>query len=148
AGGQEVEALIAAGGDGTVRLVAEAALRLHKPLGLWPVGSTNLFARNIGLPVLDPAAALRAGLAGTEHPVDVISLSVVLASGERLRRIGLVLAGFGIDAQMVQHTSDAAKAQLGGGAFVRGVRVGPAPRARRDLSSPSDLSPPRTLMSP
>lgn len=143
AGGQEVEALIAAGGDGTVRLVAEAALRLGKPLGLWPVGSTNLFARNIGLPVLDPAAALRAGLAGTEHPVDVISLSVVLAGGERLHRIALVLAGFGIDAQMVQHTSDAAKAQLGWLAYVHGVRIGITRRDRFNLTYSLDGSTPQ-----
>src|SRR5699024_2996886 len=121
----------------------EAALRLDQPLGLWPVGSTNLFARNLGLPILDPAPSLRAGLAGVEHRVDVVSLSVVLAGGERVHRTCLVLAGFGIDAQMVQHTSDAAKAQLGWLAYIDGVRIGITRRDRFDLSYSLDGATPQ-----
>lgn len=143
AGGQDADVLIAAGGDGTVRLVAEAALMLDRPLGVWPVGSTNLFARNLGLPVLDPTPSLRAGLSGVARPVDVVAVSVVLADGERLQRIGMVLAGFGVDAQMVQHTSDAAKAQLGWLAYIHGVRLGITRSDRFDLTYSLDGSPPQ-----
>lgn len=142
-GGAAADILIAAGGDGTVRLVAEAALRLHRPLGLWPVGSTNLFARNLNLPVLDPTSGLRAALTGTEYPVDVVSLSVVLADGMRVHRMGLVLAGFGIDAQMVQHTTDAAKAQFGWLAYVPGVRIGITRKDRFDVTYRLDGAPPQ-----
>src|SRR5699024_8035853 len=47
AGALEADVLIAAGGDGTVQLVAEAAMLTGQSLGIWPVGSTNLFARNL-----------------------------------------------------------------------------------------------------
>src|SRR5690625_4885227 len=111
AGALEADVLIAAGGDGTVQLVAEAAMLTGQSLGIWPVGSTNLFARNLELPTLDPAASLRAGLGDNERMVDTVGITAVLADGTRTRRTSLVLAGFGVDAQMVVHTSDEAKRQ-------------------------------------
>ncbi|QIQ05628.1 diacylglycerol kinase [Streptomyces liangshanensis] len=52
-------ALIAVGGDGTVSLALQAVAGTATPLGVVAVGTGNDFARTLGLPVRDPAAAGR-----------------------------------------------------------------------------------------
>lgn len=143
AGALEADVLIGAGGDGTVRLAAETAMLTGQSLGLWPVGSTNLFARNLELPALDPAVGLRAALGRTERMVDTVAVAAVLADGTRVRRTSLVLAGFGVDAQMVVHTSDEAKAQFGWLAYVDGVRKGISRPDRFDVTYSLDGSTPQ-----
>ncbi|MDG9720586.1 diacylglycerol kinase [Streptomyces sp. DH24] len=53
------EALIAVGGDGMASLALQAVAGTSTPLGLVAVGTGNDFARALGLPVRDPAAAGR-----------------------------------------------------------------------------------------
>jgi diacylglycerol kinase family enzyme len=50
--------LAAAGGDGTLNVVASAALARGLPFAVIPLGTFNYFARDLGIP-LDPAAAAR-----------------------------------------------------------------------------------------
>jgi len=52
-------ALIAVGGDGMANLALQAVAGTRTPLGLVAVGTGNDFARALGLPVSDPAAAGR-----------------------------------------------------------------------------------------
>jgi diacylglycerol kinase (ATP) len=52
-------ALIAVGGDGMASLALQAVAGTGTPLGLVAVGTGNDFARALGLPVRDPAAAGR-----------------------------------------------------------------------------------------
>ncbi|MFI1190916.1 diacylglycerol kinase [Streptomyces californicus] len=52
-------ALIAVGGDGLVSLALQAVAGTATPLGVVAVGTGNDFARTLGLPVRDPAAAGR-----------------------------------------------------------------------------------------
>lgn len=70
AGAEQVFVL---GGDGSVRAVADLLFRLghnlDRPLGIVPLGTANLLARDLGLP-LDPEAALTALLHGVRHPID------------------------------------------------------------------------------
>ncbi|MBC7268466.1 MAG: diacylglycerol kinase [Streptomyces sp.] len=53
-------ALVAVGGDGMVNLALQAVAGTPTPLGVVAVGTGNDFARTLGLPVRDPAAAGRA----------------------------------------------------------------------------------------
>jgi diacylglycerol kinase (ATP) len=53
-------ALVAVGGDGTAALALQAVAGTGTPLGVIAVGTGNDFARDLGLPVRDPAAAARA----------------------------------------------------------------------------------------
>ncbi|MGW7267629.1 diacylglycerol kinase [Streptomyces sp. NPDC054842] len=52
-------ALVAVGGDGMVNLALQAVAGTRTPLGLVAVGTGNDFARALGLPLGDPAAAGR-----------------------------------------------------------------------------------------
>lgn len=50
-------ALVAVGGDGLVNLALQAVAGTRTPLGVIAVGTGNDFARGLGLPIRDPAAA-------------------------------------------------------------------------------------------
>lgn len=47
----KVHQLVAAGGDGTVNLVANLCVEHGLPLGVLPVGTLNHFAKDLGLPI-------------------------------------------------------------------------------------------------
>jgi diacylglycerol kinase family enzyme len=66
----DVDALGAAGGDGTVASVAAVAIERDLPLFVVPYGTRNHFARDLGLDRDDALAAL-AGFEGEERRVDV-----------------------------------------------------------------------------
>jgi diacylglycerol kinase family enzyme len=59
AGRDDVDAIIAGGGDGTISTAAGIAWKSGMPLGVIPAGTMNLFARSLKLP-LDVWAALEA----------------------------------------------------------------------------------------
>ena len=90
--GVDFEALLAGGGDGTVREVAEVASRLELPLGIIPLGTSNSVARELGLP-LDPVKAARVAAAGKVRVVDMAQ-----AGPARF----LLCAGVGFDAEVIR----------------------------------------------
>lgn len=66
--------LLVGGGDGTIRAAAARLMGTDTVLGVLPLGTLNLLARDLGLP-LDPEAAARA-LAGAEiRAVDVATVN-------------------------------------------------------------------------
>jgi diacylglycerol kinase family enzyme len=66
----QVDAVVAAGGDGTVSAVAGALAGSSKPLGILPLGTLNHFAKDLGIPG-DLAAAARVLAGGAVRSVDV-----------------------------------------------------------------------------
>lgn len=66
-----VALVLAAGGDGTARAVAEGLLGTGVPLGVLPAGTANDLARALGLPGEAVAAARRIA-AGAPRAVDVV----------------------------------------------------------------------------
>ena len=56
AGDQRLDAVVVGGGDGTVLAAILAGLGVTRPLGLLPLGTMNLLARDLGLP-RDPIEA-------------------------------------------------------------------------------------------
>lgn len=65
-----VDAMVAAGGDGTISSAAAIAHRTGKVLGVLPAGTMNLFARALGVPP-DIRKALQAVAKGTVGQVDL-----------------------------------------------------------------------------
>lgn len=92
-----LDALVVVGGDGMVHLGANALLEHapHVPLGIVAVGSGNDTARELGLPLRDPEAAVRLIEAlvsnGSYRPID--ALEVTMADGRRTWCVGAVSAG-------------------------------------------------------
>ena len=120
--------VIAAGGDGTVRAVAS---RLgmsdagggdgpRAELGIVPLGTGNLLARNLEIPLGDPRAAFERALTGEGSALDLGVVS--LPESSEAREIGfVVMIGFGVDAQMIEETDDELKAKAGWLAYVESL---------------------------
>lgn len=64
------QALVAGGGDGTIRTVAGVLMGGSVPLGVLPVGTLNHFARDLGIPVELPEA-VRVIADGAPRPLDI-----------------------------------------------------------------------------
>src|SRR6478752_2895239 len=69
--GQQADALAMAGGDGSLAVVADAALERDLPFACIPFGTRNHFARDVGLDRNDPIGALDALVDGREIRIDV-----------------------------------------------------------------------------
>jgi diacylglycerol kinase family enzyme len=95
--------VIACGGDGTVTACAEGVAGTGVPLAVIAMGTGNLLARNLGLP-LDLDEALAVALGGEQHPVD---------AGRVNGKLFVVMAGLGLDARMLSGASDPLKKRLG-----------------------------------
>ena len=110
-----------AGGDGTVRAVAEAMSGSGVPLTIVPSGTGNLLARNLLLPLTDPEAMVRATFDGDPHPVDVGFAAIRRADGTSEERAFVVMGGMGLDAAMIANTSGDLKKRVGWIAYVDGA---------------------------
>ncbi|RZK83551.1 MAG: diacylglycerol kinase family lipid kinase, partial [Pedobacter sp.] len=60
--------VIAVGGDGTLKLVAECLLNTDTPIGIIPAGSANGMAKELGIP-LDLEEAMEIAAAGTPKKI-------------------------------------------------------------------------------
>ncbi|HEX4738384.1 MAG TPA: diacylglycerol kinase family protein [Allosphingosinicella sp.] len=69
-----IDALVAAGGDGTISTAAAAVAGTEMPLGVLPLGTLNHFAKDAGIPLdLEEAVAAIAG--GRTRQVDVAEVN-------------------------------------------------------------------------
>lgn len=115
--------VMAAGGDGTVRLVASVLAGTETRMGIIPSGTGNLLARNVDIPLEDPTGAMVAALTGRDRRVDVGWLRVgdsVASARAAERQIFLVIAGFGADAEMIGYTDPEMKKRIGWIAYIFG----------------------------
>lgn len=127
-----VDVVIAAGGDGTVRCVAEILAGSGVPLGLVPLGTGNLLARNLGINITDPVAAAYDVFNGTERTVDVIRTTL---DGSADEQVFLVMGGLGYDAAIMADTIDVLKDRMGWLAYVEaGIRKLPGKPVRARIS--------------
>ncbi|GGF05486.1 diacylglycerol/lipid kinase family protein [Mycetocola zhadangensis] len=121
-----VDMVFAAGGDGTVRSVAEGLRDSHVPLALLPRGTGNLLARNLGLPISNTADAINIAFNGTTRFIDLGIATLSRVDGSIEEHGFLVMAGMGIDADIMANTNDALKKSFGWLAYVdAGLRALP-----------------------
>jgi len=102
-----VETIIVHGGDGTVNEALQALVGTHVPLALWPGGTSNVLARELGLPV-DPDRLARIIAAGATRRVSV---------GRAGQRYFLLMAGVGLDAEALGSVHPGLKRLTGEGAY-------------------------------
>jgi diacylglycerol kinase (ATP) len=134
------KAIIAAGGDGTINEVANGLVNTDVALGVLPVGTTNTWALQMGIPTLNPmlpgiqAVKLIAALEGRiARPlpasyyrkvlleaarVFVEGHTVAVDTGELSGRHFLMWAGMGFDAAIAQSIPLWEKRALGSWAYV------------------------------
>lgn len=115
------EVVIVAGGDGTLRAVAEILQGTEIPLAILPCGTGNLLARNLGIPLKDIPSVIRNAFAGSAQSIDIATATLQRAGGAREQHVFLVMAGIGLDAEMAEHTSATAKKHLGWVAYVQPI---------------------------
>ncbi len=123
---QGASLVLVAGGDGTVRAVAEVLRDSEVSLAIVPSGTGNLLARNLQLPLgsLDEATSIAFG--GIDKPIDVGVASITDENGVTDDHVFLVMAGLGLDAKMIVNTNPELKKQFGWLAYVdAGVRTIP-----------------------
>lgn len=146
-----VAAIIAAGGDGTVRAVAEGMLDSGIPLALVPSGTGNLLARNLGLPMGRLAESVSIAFTGVDHAIDVGLAEITRADDSRETHAFVVMIGIGLDAKMISATNPELKKRVGWLAYVeaiaRIVRDVDAVRLRYTLDgSPEQVTTVHTLL--
>jgi YegS/Rv2252/BmrU family lipid kinase len=111
--GRGCDLVVAAGGDGTVSAVANGLIGADAttpvPLGIIPLGTANVLARELGIPVaLEPACALLAGAHATTR-IDAMRVG----PSHYFTQIGI-----GIDALMIRDTDREAKRRFGRAAYL------------------------------
>lgn len=103
------DVLVAIGGDGTVAEVAGVARETGVPLGIVPGGSTNIIARELGIPT---NSHLAARLIFGNHAIRSIDAGIC---GEHTF---LHMAGAGVDSQLFDLANPALKRKVGWMAYV------------------------------
>ena len=104
--------VIAAGGDGTIRIVADRLAQSGIPMALVPVGTANLLARNLEIP-LSEFDAVEVAFGDRTVDIDLIKLTVDGVPGEHFA----VIAGLGVDALIMDETKPELKDTIGAGAY-------------------------------
>ncbi|NQX12362.1 NAD(+)/NADH kinase [Microbacteriaceae bacterium VKM Ac-2855] len=113
------DVIIAAGGDGTVRVVAEAMRESDAALALLPSGTGNLLARNLNLTLADVENAVHVAFTGEDRAIDIGLIDIEAKPGATKKRHAyVVMAGLGIDAKMLANTDDELKKRAGWLAYV------------------------------
>ena len=125
-----VDVVCAFGGDGTVRAVAQEMVDSGVPMGLLPGGTGNLLARNLEMPTDDLAKSVEVAITGRNRHIDVgwlrlnpdeAHLEEHVGEGSTVgpqRHAFLVMAGLGLDAAIMDETSEKLKAKIGWTAYV------------------------------
>lgn len=117
-----VDLVIAAGGDGTIRSVAQVLAGTSTSLALLPSGTGNLLARNLDLTLDDMAHSIGVAFGGVDRKIDLAWADIRREGGAVEREAFLVMAGLGLDAKMLSHTDEELKARVGWLAYVDAIR--------------------------
>lgn len=122
AAAQGVDVIIAAGGDGTVRAVAQGLRGTDVALALLPSGTGNLLARNLELSLNRLEDSLRTAFTGKDRPIDIGVAELRREDGTVDEHAFLVMAGMGLDAKMVANSDEQLKKRVGWLAYIDAIR--------------------------
>lgn len=126
----DADLIVAAGGDGTVRAVCEEAALTGVAVGIVPLGTGNLLARNLGVP-LNIRDALEVLFEGQDKAIDLGTYR----TDSGIDTSFLVMAGLGMDAAIMTGVNDQLKEKVGWLAyFVSGVKAARFPAVKVQIS--------------
>ncbi len=97
--------VVAVGGDGTVKMLAEIILNKNIPLAIIPAGSANGMAKELEIPV-DVHEALDIAIHGIEKNIDVIRIND--------EEISIHLSDIGLNAMVVKYFEETKKRGMWG----------------------------------
>ncbi|MEO8528698.1 MAG: diacylglycerol kinase family protein [Pseudolysinimonas sp.] len=116
-----VEVVLAAGGDGTVRAVAEGLRGSDVALALLPSGTGNILARNLALPLTNMDDSVRTAFTGQDRAIDLGMVTITRPDGSLEEHAFVVMAGLGLDAKMIANTNPELKKRVGWLAYVDAI---------------------------
>jgi len=118
---ERVDVVLVAGGDGTVRAVAEGLRGSGVALALLPAGTGNVLARNLDIPVMQLAASVDTAFTGVDRAIDMGVIELERADRTRETHAFVALAGLGLDAKMIANTRPELKRRVGWLAYVDAI---------------------------
>ncbi len=108
--------IIAAGGDGTFNEIVNGIAGSEIPMAILPLGTTNVLAKELGLPeTVD--GAMEVAIRSTPKTVSIGKISITCHSS-RVTRYFLLMAGIGFDGEAVFRTNETLKKISGKGAYI------------------------------
>jgi diacylglycerol kinase (ATP) len=130
------DVVLVGGGDGTVRVVAESLTRTGVAMGLIPLGTGNLLARNVDLDVNDLHGNVQTALFGHQRHIDTARMGIENSrTGHSSEHVFLVIAGIGMDAEVLADTNAGLKKTFGWLAYTEaGMRHLPGRRKKISIS--------------
>jgi diacylglycerol kinase (ATP) len=130
------DVVVVGGGDGTVRVVAESLARTGVAMGLIPLGTGNLLARNVNLDVNDLHGSVQTALFGHQRFIDTARMGIENSrTGQSSEHAFLVIAGIGMDAEVLADTNAGLKKTFGWLAYTEaGMRHLPGRRKKVSIS--------------
>jgi len=108
--------ILAAGGDGTINEVMNGMVHSTVPLAILPLGTTNVLAKEIGIPD-NVAAAMQKALSPTPRSISLGRIACTVNNTASSRYFCL-MAGIGFDAKAVYDTNKTIKKVSGEGAYI------------------------------
>jgi len=105
--------ILAAGGDGTINEVVNGMVHSNIPLGILPAGTANVLANELGIAATMDGAAATLGDCVQER----VALGLLTTAKAGMSRYFLLMAGAGLDAEIVFHIDPRVKNALGKGAY-------------------------------
>jgi YegS/Rv2252/BmrU family lipid kinase len=106
------DTVFACGGDGTVNDVLQSLVGTQSSLAVIPMGTGNVLAYELGLP-LRPTQAVLAALSGVPRKLAVGKIEYQDLAGNPAKRHFMVVAGIGVDAHLFRTFNPQAKQRFG-----------------------------------
>jgi len=110
------DTVFACGGDGTVNNLAQVLANTPIALAILPMGTANVLAHDLGVPLSVPAA-VKAALDASQRRIALGQISCLDLSGGRRTRYFVAAAGIGVDAHLFYKLLTNTKQRLGMGAY-------------------------------
>jgi len=127
---EEFDRVVAAGGDGTVSGVCYELRNRNVPVVIYPAGTANLLALNLGMPI-DPAELAHIALSGSIITTDLGEIEIGEPGTPDSRRTGFtIVTGAGFDARIMETAQDL-KQTIGAAAYLVGAMQNIAPTISR-----------------